>query len=218
VKYWSSIAVILGPTVISSSMAFGEALNTTSVGIGTRTGTLTPQNVGSDDSANASSEAKAEPFEQEGLMVCNRVSTPSSLLSMEIGAGGCMMMNQEQTEDLPNFAHSISGHVAVLYYPFASRRKSNEDSAIRIKLISFSNVYIMGMGGFSKFTTAQALGTTRSNDALDAGIGGGYSYRLFKYVSFGAEGYYMHSSILSSKVATGSAATTVVSGILTVYL
>ena len=195
-----------------SGIAWGEALNTTAVGLGLRKLDFRPA---TGEVSGAAGDVEKIDDELDGLAICNRVSAPSSLFSLEIAAGGCMHLGGENS-----FAHSMGGQVLVLYYPFSARRKTDSDDlALRMNIVSFTNVYILGLAGFSKITRGEKVSpVSYTIDTYDAGIGGGYSYRLLKYVAFGVEGSFTHSASLSSKVATGSSSLIMASAIITVFL
>ena len=197
---------------LSADLARAEALNTTSLGLGTRKLDFRPA---TGESSGAVGDVEKISDELSGLAVCNRVSAPSSLFSLEIAAGGCMHLGGENS-----FAHSMGGFVMVLYYPFSARRKTDtDDLAVRMNIVSFTNLYLLGLGGFSKITRGEKISpVSYTIDTYDAGIGGGYSYRLLKYVAFGVEGAFVHSSSLSTKVATGSSSLMLASAIITVFL
>lgn len=200
---------------LASPAALAEALNTTTFGIGTRDIKLAPAKAdGASEQATAEDQTLNE--KQEGVVLCNRVSAPSSLFSVEIAAGGCMHV----TETGRSFANSIGGYVGILYYPFSARRRGdNDDLVLRLRLLSLSNFYILGAGGFSKITRSDPVTpVSYTIDTYDFGGGVGYAYRLFRYVALGAEATYMYNSSLSSKVATGTATFTTASAVLTVYL
>jgi hypothetical protein len=187
-----------------------EALSTTSIGTGSRSISWVP-------AVTTNAEVTAEPIEEEisGPIICHRVTAPSSVFTIEIGASGCMM-----TGGVRNFASSMSGHVMVLYYPFTARSMStSDDDAVSLRQTSFTNIYINGTAGFSKITLSDPLTPlSYTVDNLDAGLGIGYSYRLFKYVAIGMEGSYVYSSSLSPEVASGSSSLIQVLAGITVFL
>ena len=195
-----------------STVAFSEALNTTAIGMGIRKLDFRP--AATELQGTVGDTAKIND-ELTGLAICNRVSAPSSLFSLEIAAGGCMHLGGENS-----FAHSMGGSVMVLYYPFSARRKTDSDDlAVRMNIVSFTNIYILGLAGFSKITRGEKISpVSYTIDTYDAGIGGGYSYRLLKYVAFGVEGSFTHSASLSSKVATGSSSFIMANANITVFL
>ncbi len=209
-KWWKNGVLVLALSkLISSSTALGEAPVTTSVGIMNRsisytlvsaTGGTTPTDT------STKNEAISSPA------ICERISTPSAL-GFEMGAGGCAQVGGTYT-----FAHAVSAHVMLLYYPLASRSKLDDDGALKMKLISFSNLYILLIGGFSKITHQQALETnlTISTDVMDVGGGLGYSYRVFNDAAFGAEAYYLSGSIMSNAV-TGSTSALFAGGSVTFF-
>jgi hypothetical protein len=200
---------------LASSEALAEALNTTTFGVGTRDVKLAPAKAdGGSEQATADEQTLSE--KQEGVVLCNRVSAPSSLFSVEIAAGGCMHIAKAGR----SFANSIGGYGAILYYPFSARRRGdNDDLVLRLRLLSLSNFYILGAGGFSKITRSDPVTpVSYTIDTYDFGGGVGYAYRIFRYVSLGAEATYLYNSSLSSKVATGTATFTTASAVLTVYL
>ena len=200
---------------LASPEALAEALNTTTFGIGTRDIKLQPAKAdGASEETTEEDQTLSE--KQEGVVLCNRVSAPSSLFSVEIAAGGCMHV----AESGRSFANALSGYGAILYYPFSARRRGdNDDMVLRLRLISLSNFYVLGAGGFSKITRSDPVTpVSYTIDTYDFGGGVGYAYRVFRYVSLGAEATYMYNSSLSSKVATGTATFTTASAVLTVYL
>ncbi len=197
-----------------SDVVFAEALSTTSVGMGSRSLSWVPATApatteGGEITDTTITEVLAGP------VLCHRVSAPSSIFTLEVGASGCLMKGNDR-----NFASSMSGHFTLIYYPFSSRMKvSNEDSAVRLKQMNFTNLYILGKTGFSK--TTLGFGETPFSyavDAVDVGGGVGYSYRLFKYVAVGVEAGYVYSSSISPLVATGSSTLIEYLGSLTIFL
>jgi hypothetical protein len=196
-----------------SNIALSEALSTTSIGLGSRQLQWVPAVAdGAEGAANTNTTLNQVV---SGPLLCHRVSAPSSIFTLEIGASGCLMKGNDRS-----FARTMSGHFTLLYYPFSSRMKvSNEDAAVRLKQVTFTNIYIAGKSGFSK-TTLQidALPISRTVDSIDIGMGLGYSYRVFKYVAVGAEVGYIYSSSISPNVATGSSTMTEFLGALTVFL
>jgi hypothetical protein len=178
------------------STAFAEAPVTTSVGILSRSIEYSSTAGVTGVEGAGQSETLAKPT------ICERVSTPSAL-GFEIGAGGCLQTGGEYT-----FGYTISTHMLLLYYPLASRSNFDDDVALRSKQGSFSNLYIVLLGGFSKITHQQVAETnaTISSDVLDFGGGLGYSYRLFDYAALGAEGYYLSGSIMSKAVSGATSA------------
>jgi hypothetical protein len=196
-----------------SNLALSEALSTTSIGIGSRQLQWVP--AVADGAQGAANTATTLNQSVSGPLLCHRVSAPSSIFTLEIGASGCLMKGDDRS-----FARSMSGHFTLLYYPFSSRmRVSNEDSAVRLKQVTFTNIYLAGKTGFSK-TTLQidALPISRTVDSIDIGMGLGYSYRLFKHVAVGVEVGYIYSSSISPDIATGSSTMTEFLGALTVFL
>ncbi len=196
-----------------ANLAMSEALSTTSVGMGTRQLQWVPAVAPGAENATNTSTTLNDVL--SGPLLCHRVSAPSSIFTLEIGASGCLMKGEDR-----NFATSMSGHFTLLYYPFSSRMKvSNEDAAIRLKQISFTNIFISGMAGFSKTTLGiGASPVSYTVDSVDVGMGVGYSYRLFKYVAIGAEVGYIYSSSISPLVATGSSSLTEFLAALTIFL
>ena len=209
-KSMTVMALFLG--AFSSELCQAEALNTTAVGLGRRKLDFRPASTATE---GAVGDAGKISDQLDGLAICNRVSAPSSLFSIEIAAGGCMHLGGENS-----FAHSMGGHVMILYYPFSARRKTDsDDMAVKMNIVSFTNVYILGLAGFSKITRGEKVSpVSYAIDVYDAGIGGGYSYRVLKYVAFGVEGQFVHSASLSQKVATGSSSLLMASAIITVFL
>ena len=204
--------VLLSFTFLSSQLALADALSTTSFGIANVSINWIPaiEQVG-----DAAGQTAAITESTSGTMICHRVSSAASLFSVELGAGGCM-----QTSDQRNFARALSGQVMVLYYPFSARARSvGDDKALRMRQLSFSNFYIEGITGFSKFTRGEVITpVSYTVDTLDAGLGIGYSYRFFRYSAIGLETSYLYGSSLSTKVASGSTSVLAMVGTLTVFL
>jgi hypothetical protein len=179
-----------------SEASLAEAPAISSVGLMTRTINYSLSGVGGAGGGASKAEVLADP------LICERVSTPSAL-GFEVGAGGCAQLGGTYT-----FAQAVSMHGMLLYYPLASRASLNDEGALRMRHLSFSNFYIVVLGGFTKLTHQQILETnlTVSTDILDFGGGVGYSYRFFKYTAIGVEGYYLSGSIISNAVAGSTSA------------
>jgi hypothetical protein len=212
-KFLLTSFVLLGSSAFSN-IALSEALSTTSIGTGSRQLQWVPASSGDASGSNTLNKEITEVL--SGPVICHRVSAPSSIFTLEIGASGCLMKGSGR-----NFASSMSGHFTLLYYPFSSRMKvSNEDTAVRLKQISFTNIFLSGKTGFSKttFGFGEASPVSYTVDSVDVGLGLGYSYRLFKHVAVGAEVDYIYSSSISPQVATGSSNLMEFLALFTVFL
>ena len=189
---------------------YGEALSTTSIGIGMRQMNYTSAK---SDTATADKEAEAVDESFDDPMLCERISTPSSL-GIEIGAGGCI-----QTGGVWAFVHTVSSHVHLIYYPLASRSRIDNDSAVSIQRKLLGDFYLLGMAGFAKITHGEIAESNASYtmDVLEFGGGAGWSYRAFEYVSLGIEGSYLIGSIMSSS-STGTTSLMTAAATITVFL
>jgi hypothetical protein len=200
-------------SLVFAPLAHAEALSTTSMGIGIRNVTYTENkpSTGADSESTGTAQTNQETFNDP--MICQRVSTPSSL-GLELGAGGCVHGGGFWT-----FSHTISAHLQLIYYPFASRTRIDDDGSIRMRRQFFGDFYIIGQGGFAKITHGQSQSTPRtfSMDLVEFGGGAGWSYRMFNNVAFGVEGFYLFGALLS-KATSGS--TSIMTGMasLTVFL
>jgi hypothetical protein len=206
-KRWQWVVWITASLVgLKSADVRAEAPAISSIGFMSRTVTYTQIGVG----GVAVGSTQTEPITD--IAFCERVSTPSAL-GFEMGAGGCAQLGGSYT-----FAQTISAHGMLLYYPLASRASLNEEGALRIRHLSFSNFYLVLIGGFSKITHKQVPETnlTISTDVLDVGGGIGYSYRFFKYTAIGFEGYYTSGSIMS-KAVQGSTSAIFAGGTITFF-
>ena len=198
--------------LLISNRGFSEALSTTSFGIGIRNISFVEAKAANQvDDETLDRGAKEEPLSDP--MICQRVSTPSSL-GLELGAGGCVHGGGFWT-----FAHSISAHLQLIYYPLASRTSVDNDLGLKMKREFFGDLYLIGQGGFAKITHNQAQNTpvTLSMDVLEFGGGVGWTYRVMQKLAIGVEGTYLVGSILSSS-ATGSTNMIMVLGSITAFL
>lgn len=201
-------------------VARSEALSTTSLGLGIRTVTYTQAKskdvpTEAEEAASSGSGAKAGQTEDtySDPILCQRISTPSSL-GLELGAGGCIHGGGFRT-----FAHTVSMHVQLIYYPFASRSSIDDDASIRVRRMFFGDLYLVGQGGFAKITHKESQETpvTLTTDVAEFGGGIGWTYRLYDKIAIGAEGFYLVGSILSS-ATSGSTNMIIASLTVTAFL
>jgi len=218
------VVTVTALLLVPSAPARAEALNTTTLGFARRTATITPPFVANEASTapaagGASTTSRADQTivrVQDGPLLCNRVSTPTSVRTIEISGGSCLHQGGET-----NLNHALSASLQIIYYPFSSRGDAGmDDMAISLQHGTGSNLYIYASGGFSKISIppTDASPVTYTIDTADVGGGAGYGYRLFRKVALGLEGGFVASSSISSKVAKGSATTIQVSAVVTVFL
>lgn len=205
-KILSLVALLAG-----AGPSFAASNSVTMIGTSTQTLKYTAKNkVASGDQQD---DDNLSLEEVSGTGLCQRVTT-ATYFGLEFGTEGCMSVGGEQT-----FASSIGGHVMVIYYPLTTRMIVGADIDAETRVVSFTNFYIAGLGGFSKITHNQQAFTnsTLASDTLDFGLAFGWNYRVFPMVSVGVEGSYIAGTIIS-KATTGSVTATGVYGVLSVAL
>lgn len=197
----------------ASTAANAEALSTTSGGLGVRTLNFTKAKSDKVLTEETEAESQSDIETLNDPVLCQRVSTPSSL-GLELGAGGCVHGGGYRT-----FAHSISSHLQLIYYLFASRSVIDHDDSVRMRRTFFGDLYLIGQGGFAKVTHDQSRDTvvTLSTDVVEFGGGLGWSYRVMGNVAVGVEGTYLVGSIMS-RATTGTTSMMLATGQITVFL
>lgn len=191
-------AVVLVTAMFWSDGARANADSTTFIGLGIRGITYTPTKSGDADSPKAKQETSTDNLSDP--MLCERVSAPLSL-SFEVSADGCIHGGGYWT-----FAHGISSHMELIYYPFAARMDIRGDSSVEVERSLIGNFYILGKGGVAKVTHGQTQNTplTYSTDFVEFGGSVGWSFQYSQTVAFGVEAGYMLGSVMSSATSGSS--------------
>lgn len=190
--------IISSVTMIVSQSVYGEVESTTLVGLMNRSLEL---NIVSSDVDDESSigQIKSDPEILSGLAICERVAANSSF-GVKFGTGGCIL-----TGGVKTMYSVLSVQLSLIYNPFYNKGLNISDAGVSTQITEKSQIYLMGVAGFSKITSKENTLTNVSiaTDVVDFGGGIGYSYSIANQIQVVAEAQYLVGSIVSN-VAQGS--------------